>query len=184
MQIIDLTSEDEQAIQQTAQLLYESFREHHPAAWPTPGDAVQEVRESFAADRISRIAVDDDGSVIGWIGGQPQYGGNVWELHPLVVSEAARGRGVGRALVNDLEAQLRARGGSTLWLGTDDENNQTSLAGADLYPNVWEHIRNIRNLNHHPYEFYQRLGFVIVGVLPDANGPGKPDIFMAKRISR
>jgi hypothetical protein len=30
---------------------------------------------------------------------------------------------------------------------------------------------------------YQKLGFVIVGVMPDANGPGKPDIYMAKRVS-
>ena len=31
-----------------------------------------------------------------------------------------------------------------------------------------------------PYEFYQKLGFVVVGVLPDATGPGKPGIFLAK----
>jgi hypothetical protein len=31
-------------------------------------------------------------------------------------------------------------------------------------------------------EFYQKLGYVIVGVIPDANGFGKPDIFMAKRL--
>ena len=29
---------------------------------------------------------------------------------------------------------------------------------------------------------YQKCGFVIVGVVPDANGPGKPDILMAKRV--
>jgi len=29
---------------------------------------------------------------------------------------------------------------------------------------------------------YQKCGFVIVGVVPDANGLGKPDILMAKRI--
>ncbi len=29
---------------------------------------------------------------------------------------------------------------------------------------------------------YQKRGFVIVGVVPDANGLGKPDILMAKRI--
>jgi aminoglycoside 6'-N-acetyltransferase I len=33
-------------------------------------------------------------------------------------------------------------------------------------------------------EFYRKLGFVIVGVVPDANGPGKPDILMAKRVGR
>jgi aminoglycoside 6'-N-acetyltransferase I len=34
----------------------------------------------------------------------------------------------------------------------------------------------------HPFGFYRRLGFVLVGVLPDANGPGRPDIFLAKRL--
>ncbi len=68
--------------------------------------------------------------------------------------------------------------------GADDEDNMTTLAGIDLYPNVFEHIAKIRNLHGHPYEFYQKCGFVIVGVIPDANGPGKPDIYMAKRVSR
>jgi len=27
-----------------------------------------------------------------------------------------------------------------------------------------------------------KLGFAIVGVLPDANGPGKPNILLAKRV--
>ena len=34
----------------------------------------------------------------------------------------------------------------------------------------------------HPFAFYRKLGFVLAGVLPDANGRGKPDIFMAKRL--
>jgi aminoglycoside 6'-N-acetyltransferase I len=52
------------------------------------------------------------------------------------------------------------------------------------FPNVWEHIAHIRNVKHHPYEFYQKLGYVIVGVIPDANRPGKPDILMAKSLAR
>ncbi len=60
----------------------------------------------------------------------------------------------------------------------------TSLSGVDLYSNVLEHLANIKNLRGHPYAFYQKLGFVIVGVLPDANGVGKPDIFMAKQVGR
>ena len=135
-------------------------------------------------DRISRIAIDESGTVLGWIGGIRQYDGNVWELHPLVVKPGYQGQGIGRALVTDLEEQVRERGGLTLWLGTDDEDDMTTLAGVNLYPNVWEHVAQIKNLRGHPYEFYQKLGFVIVGVMPDANGPGKPDIYMAKRVTR
>jgi aminoglycoside 6'-N-acetyltransferase I len=35
----------------------------------------------------------------------------------------------------------------------------------------------------HPAGFYSRMGFQVVGLIPDANGPGKPDILMAKRVS-
>ena len=183
LRIINLTPDNESAIKQTAQLVFEAFQDHWSKAWPTLEDAGREVHESFAADRVSRIAVDDEGNVIGWIAGLSLYDGHVWELHPLAVRAAKRDQGVGRALVNDLAAIVKARGGITLWLGTDDENHQTSLADVDLYPNVWEHITIIKNLRRHPFEFYQKLGFVIVGVMPDANGLGKPDIFMAKRIS-
>jgi aminoglycoside 6'-N-acetyltransferase I len=69
-------------------------------------------------------------------------------------------------------------------VGTDDEDNLTSLGGIDLYPNPLDHLSRIENLRGHPYEFYRKLGFVIVGVMPDANGFGKPDIYMAKRLVR
>lgn len=184
MQIQDLKQTDELLIQQAAQLLCEAFKHNWPKAWPTLADALAEVREFFAADRIARVAVDDTGALLGWLGGTEMYDGNVWELHPLAVRPDLQGQGIGRALVTDLEAQVAARGATTLWLGTDDENGMTSLADADLYPNVWEHLAHLRNLRRHPFEFYQKLGFVVVGVMPDANGLGKPDIFMAKRVRR
>jgi aminoglycoside 6'-N-acetyltransferase I len=59
----------------------------------------------------------------------------------------------------------------------------TTLAARDLYPNVLQKLINIKSLRGHPYEFYQKLGFVIVGMIPDANGLGKPDILMAKRLA-
>jgi aminoglycoside 6'-N-acetyltransferase I len=59
----------------------------------------------------------------------------------------------------------------------------TSLGGADLYRDLWQQIANIVNLKGHPYEFYMKLGYVITGVMPDANGHGKPDIYMGKRLS-
>ncbi|HEX2490662.1 MAG TPA: GNAT family N-acetyltransferase, partial [Blastocatellia bacterium] len=135
-------------------------------------------------DRISRVAVDGDGAILGWIGAIEMHGGLVWELHPLAVRPRAQGRGVGRALVEDLEEQVVALGGQTLWVGTNDEDNLTSLGGIDLYPNPLDHLSRIENLRGHPYEFYQKLGFVIVGVMPDSEGFGKPDIFLAKRLVR
>jgi aminoglycoside 6'-N-acetyltransferase I len=41
---------------------------------------------------------------------------------------------------------------------------------------------NLYRAGTHPYEFYQKIGYKIVGVIPDANGLGKPDIWMAKRL--
>jgi len=183
MRIVNLRAEDEQRIREAAALLVEAFAHVDPAPWPDLEAALEEVRESFGADRISRVAIATDGTVIGWIGGIRQYDGHVWELHPLVVAPAFRRQGIGRALVADLEARIHERGAITLWAGSDDEAGQTSLSGVDLYDNLPERISRIANPGGHPYEFYQRLGFTIVGVMPDANGPGKPDIFLAKRVA-
>ncbi len=179
--IADLDPGHERIVRQAAILLVEGFKDHWPDAWPDMEAALEEVHESLGEGRISRVALDQSGTVLGWIGGIPSYGGNVWELHPLVVRPDLQRQGIGRALVADLEARLRERGALTLWLGTDDEDGMTTLSGVDLYPNVLEHLANIENLRGHPYEFYQKLGFSIIGAMPDANGPGKPDIYMAKR---
>ena len=184
MQIIDFPADNKEIIQQAATLLVEGFKEHWPDAWPDMDTALKEVQEAFESGRINRLAVDKDRAVLGWIGGINQYNGHAWELHPLVVRPDHQGQGIGRALVTDLERQVRERGGLTLYLGTDDEDNMTTLANTNLYPNVVQHIAQIKNLRGHPYEFYQKLGYIIVGVIPDANGPGKPDIIMAKRVSK
>lgn len=181
MRIVDLTTENETLLRQVAELLVAAFREHTPS-YSTIESALEEVRESLEEGHISRVALSDTGSPLGWIGGIPTYGGHAWELHPLAVHPAAQGRGVGSALVADLEAQVRKRGGGTIWLGTDDETGRTSLSGIDLYPDPLVHAARIRNLRRHPYEFYLKQGFAITGVIPDASGPGRPDILMAKRV--
>jgi len=184
MQIIDLPTANPAIIQQAAALLVTAFKVHAPNAWPDMESALEEVHEALAQEKVCRVALNDQGDVLGWVGAIPQYATTAWELHPLVVAPAQQGQGIGRALVADLEEQVRARGGLTLYLGTDDEDFRTSLSQVDLYENPWEHIANIRNLNRHPYEFYQKMGFTIVGVLPDANGWNKPDIWMAKRVGK
>jgi aminoglycoside 6'-N-acetyltransferase I len=182
LRVLDLTSDRVDLILATASLLHETFlgRTHD---WQDHDSARREVHESLSPGRISRVAVDGGDRVVGWIGGILTYGGNVCEVHPLVVAESHRRRGVGRALLHDLEEIAGQRGAITLWVGSDDENDETSLSGVDLYADVPGAIRSIQNLRGHPYEFYVRAGFTIVGVMPDANGPGKPDIFLAKRVT-
>ena len=184
MRIIDLQLDNQLAVQQVAAMLVAGFKDHWPDAWPELDDALEEVAAMAQPDRISRIAVDDAGTVLGWIGGISGYDGNVWELHPLAVQPGLHGKGIGRALVLAFEVQVRQRGGLTVTLGSDDQDNMTSLSGIDLYENLWDKVRNIQNLKGHPYEFYQKMGYVITGVVPDANGLGRPDIFMSKRVAR
>jgi aminoglycoside 6'-N-acetyltransferase I len=170
------------AVRQAAELLVDGFRNDWPEAWPDLDSALRTVHDCTTTGRIARVAREDDGRVAGWIGAFPLYRRRVWELHPLVVRADLRGQGVGRALVRDLEEQARTAGGVTLWLGTDDENGRTSLSGVPLFPGVLGHLRDLRNLGGHPFTFYQRMGFEVAGVVPDANGPGKPDILMAKSL--
>ena len=182
MNIISLTRKNEHWIEQAAQLLMDAFHKHWPAAWPTLDDGLQEVNEMLDKERICRIAIDDEENLLGIIGGIPQYDGHVWELHPLAVQPDLQYQGIGRALVLDFEEQVRLRGGLTIILGSDDEDNMTSLSNVDLYEDLWDKIRNIRNLKKHPFEFYQKMGYIISGVVIDANGIGKPDILMSKRV--
>ena len=166
-------------------LLVEGFAEHSPDAWPNLDPARLTVRESLSPDRIARAALDDaDGTFLGWAAAEPLYNGNVWELTVLVVQPSLQRQGIGRALIEDMEEQVRERGGLTIWLGSDDEDDMTSLAGVDLFPDPLAHLAAIRNYKGHPYEFYRKVGFAITGVLPDANGLGKPDIFLAKSLAR
>jgi aminoglycoside 6'-N-acetyltransferase I len=184
MRIADLIVADAVPIEQVASLLMDGFVDTGSTSWRTRAEALETVHESLGADRVSRVALDDGGMVAGWIGGLATYDGHVWELHPLVVRRNRRLQGIGRALVADFEACVRERGGSTIYLGTDDENGRTSIGGRDLYPDPLRAAANVVSTAKHPLEFYRNLGFVVVGVLPDANGFGKPDIFMAKRVAR
>ena len=180
MQIVSVGANDTALFEPMAQLLSEGFRGIAPDAWASLENAEQEVREALEVG-FCRAALDESGVVLGWVGGRHAYG-LVWELHPLVVYPARQGEGVGRALVLDLEDQVREHGGLTVLLGTDDEVNLTTLSGVDLYQDTGKHIAEAVGKRPHPLEFYRKLGYTLVGVVPDANGIGKPDILMAKRV--
>jgi aminoglycoside 6'-N-acetyltransferase I len=155
---------------------------HMPSAYNGPGEAETEVR-SFLDDpsRFALAALDGD-RLLGWIGGIRENYSHAYELHPLVIDPQEQRRGIGSALVAALESKSRAEGAITLYLGTDDDFGGTNLFGRDLYPDVLSKAQQLSPTGAHASTFYRRLGFEVVGIIPDANGFGRPDILMAKRI--
>lgn len=180
MNITDVQPGEDERIAQMAALLTVGFRVIAPSAWTTQDEALEEVQEDLEQG-FCRAAINDAGVVLGWVGCRHSYG-FVWELHPLVVDPTRQGEGIGRALVLDLEEQVRQRGGLTIMLGSDDEADLTTLSGIDLYDDIPGALAQAKGASPHPLEFYRRLGYTLIGVVPDANGRGKPDILLAKRI--
>lgn len=181
MEIVDLGSQTEGIREQAATLLVEHFDE--PRGWPSLSSAIHEL-DHLVREGFTRAALQKD-LVLGWVGGLPEYQGRVWELHPIVVRRDYRRRGIGRALAAAFEAEAAARGALTVTLGTDDDSGMTSLADVDLYHELPQKLADLRDLGRsHPFLFYQKLGFVVSGVMPDANGRGRPDIYMSKRVLR
>lgn len=179
MRIVDLEDQPAEVVEQAAVMLLEEFSAPH--GWPT----IEQAREEVAAvirDGFARGMIEND-VLLGWVGGLPEYHGRVWELHPLVVRNGNRRQGIGRALVASFEHEASRRGALTATLGTDDDSGMTSLADTHLYDDVSRHISGLRDLGRsHPFLFYRRLGYVVTGVMPDANGRGRPDIYMSKAL--
>ncbi len=180
MRIVDLDPSDEAARRRCAELLVAGFREMSPGHWGEVSDGLEEIEECLDLGPV-KVAIDD-GTIAGWVGVRPSYA-KVWELHPLVVDPALHRRGIGRALVDDICAVAASHGALTVTLGTDDEPGWTSLAGLDLYPDPIAQLAKIEDVRGHPFVFYLKCGFSVTGVTPDANGFGKPDIHMSKRVS-
>jgi aminoglycoside 6'-N-acetyltransferase I len=176
MKISRFEKSNEKYIKEAAELLVESFPHSYSDC------ALEEVDRCLSEDRVSIMAVED-GQLVGFAGAIPQYGMTGWELHPVVVRKSHQFQGIGSRMISAIEQEVAKRGGVTLYLGTDDEFNKTSLSNCNLYEDLFGKIMNIKNYDKHPYEFYLKMGYQIVGVIPDANGTGKPDIWMAKKIT-
>ena len=180
MQIADLAGQPDAIREQAAALLVEEFSQ--PAGWPTLELAREEVA-AVLAQGFARAAVDGP-VLIGWIGGLPEYRRTRLGTAPDGRAARYRKRGIGRRLAEAFEAEIASRGALTATLGTDDDSGMTSLSEVDLYGDVPRQIAELRDLGRgHPFLFYRRLGYVVTGVMPDANGRGKPDIYMSKRVS-
>lgn len=155
---------------------------HLPSAYNAPGEAEAEVALRCAdSDWLGHAALDG-GRLVGWIGAIRTYSRG-WELHPLVVAPDCQRRGIGSALMATLEARARSEGVLTLFLGSDDDYGGTNLFGRELWPGTASHIAGVQaTARGHALTFYRRHGYEIVGLLPDVNGAGRPDIMLAKHL--
>ena len=180
--IVPLGSADEHRIAQVSELLVRSFRDLSPTWVPTVEAAREKVMETLAPWMIARVLIVED-RVAGFVGARPNYS-SVWELHPLVVDEAVRYRGYGRLLVTDIEGLVAEEGALTLLLGTSDEVSRTSLAGQDLFKDPIGALRDLTSTDDHPLGFWKRVGYTVVGLVPDAEGLGKPTILLAKSVGQ
>ena len=180
MTFIAINNATEQQIHQAASVLFDALKDF-TSAWPDFPSALSETESFLASDRLAFLALVD-GDVIGWIGAI-RHTNLLWELHPLAVHPNHQRKGTGRALIQILETEARKEGASTIYLGTDDEVGGTNIFGKNLYPNVLDHLLRLQPVSKHPYVFYQAMGYTVIGAIPDAGGPGKHDILMAKRIT-
>ena len=151
----------------------------------TKDDALFSIKQCYRKRNLFIVAMTKDTSeIIGIACAIPQYGFTGWELHPLAVKKAYQRQGVGSLLLKTIEDGVVAQGGVMIYLGSDDETGTTSLYNKNLYEDTFDKLKNIENINGHPFPFYLKMGYKVVGVLPDANGIGKPDIYMAKRLKK
>ncbi len=116
--------EDYETVGQITEAAYEDFLEG-------PDDYYRAfLRDAETRDREAElwVAVDGDGVLLGTVTSCPP--GSPWrelsvdgegEFRMLAVAPAARGRGVGEALVQHCEERAAAAGASRMWLSTLDE---------------------------------------------------------------
>jgi len=164
---------------QAAQMLTDEL----PLGWPTLADAMGEIDEMLngSSDALILCAVENN-DVIGWAGLLRAYC-KVFELHPLVVRHDRQREGIATTLVNEIARAARKKGGLTLLAGADDEKpgGETSLANVNLYDDLPGKMAEF-DPGAHQSAFFMKQGFRVVGVVPDANGIGKPGIQLAKRL--
>jgi len=99
-----------------------SMGEYRPV-WPTPSQ--------FASDDGLFLIVENDGVDVG-CGGIRRLSPTRFEVKHLWVQPSARGTGLGRRLLAELESRARTRGADELVLDT----NESQAAAAALYRNT------------------------------------------------
>jgi aminoglycoside 6'-N-acetyltransferase I len=181
MEIVDFGALPPAAHAEAAGILRKALA-HIPSAYNAPGEAEGEVALRLAdRDWLGYAALDGE-RLVGWIGAIRTYS-HGWEIHPLVVAPDHQRRGFGSALMAALEDRACRDGVLTLFLGSDDDYGGTSLFDRNLWPDVVGQVATTEvTTRGHALSFYRRHGYEIVGLLPDVNGAGRPDIMLAKQL--
>lgn len=141
-------------------------------------DIIELVNKSFIS-----LGYIENKILIGYAGLLEMYSNITCELHPLIIKSGYRNMRVGSKLLKELEREAKLKNVLNIMLGSDDEDYKTNLHQFDFNNTDISYIlNNIKNINNHPYEFYQKNGYKIVGIFPNANGIGKPDIWLWKQL--
>jgi len=177
-------AESEATIEQAAEILYITFTGSDRNQWlKNQKEAFDEVNECIERPNIC-IGIKTGDELIGWAGIRSMYE-KTWELHPMVIKKEYQRKGYGRLLLNEIERMAYLNGIIGLVAGSDDETNSTSLSEREINGvNIFDEIKSIKNYRNHPFEFYRKCGYTIVGVIPNANGQNKPDIWLWKDIRK
>ena len=178
-EIIDLDTKDSALVERLAAITFEAFKENAPDWVPTIDLARNQVVSAGTRGSLGRVIIEQD-QAAGWIG--LIKGKHVWEIHPIAVAIEYQYKGFGHLLVEDVARIATDAGALTLFAGTSDEVGTTNLFGVDLYANPAQSISNIQATGRNPFKFWENAGFTVVGLMPDAEGVGKPAIQLARRL--
>lgn len=181
MSLVRLAALSPAELETLAQLTLPAAQDH-VRDWLADLDAARaEIADALGDDKIALAARDGQGALVGWIAAGHDWGA-IWEIHPVIVALDHQGRGHGRRLVREVERLAAEAGARTMVLSTSDTVGATSLAGADLYDDVAGHLARFAVHRPHAAAFWLRMGYALVGVTPDAEGPGKPSLSFARRL--
>jgi len=101
---------------------------------PEPDEVVASRREALAVDPrdvlVTLLAIDPDGTPVAHAALRDLWG--EWEVKRLIVDKKARGLGIGRRIMSELETLARAGGAKRLILQTGDRQPEA----VDLYERI------------------------------------------------
>ena len=157
-------------------------------AFPTlyAGDVTRALADvvQFAPEDRSLVARDSEGTPIGWLRMEHFKRQVSAEIKLVAVHPTRRRQGVGRTLVMAAEERMRAIGCVTMLATVGDTRGRTNLYGVNVIEDAPRLLTHFACHANHPAGFFLNIGYRLVGLLPDAYGPGKHDLTLARRITK